>query len=63
MPRKIDHYHPELPTIRPRWTRPAPPHDPAYKVIFSPSGAFLGFAAPATSPASIEAEPTTTEME
>jgi hypothetical protein len=49
MARKIDHHHPELPTTRVRGTRPAAPHDPRNRMIFSPSGAFLGFAAPPAS--------------
>jgi hypothetical protein len=55
--------HPELLVTRTR--RPAAPHDPRNRMLFSPSGSFLGFAAPAspaTSPASTpEAEPQETE--
>jgi hypothetical protein len=65
MARAIDHAHPELPVTRTRWTRPAPPHDPRNRMLFSPSGEYLGFAAPAspaTSTASTpEAEPQETE--
>jgi hypothetical protein len=48
--------HPELSTTRTRWTRPAAPHDPANKMHFSPSGAFLGFAAALAPATSLETE-------
>jgi hypothetical protein len=46
--------HPPLPVPKLK-PKPAPtPHDPRNRMLFSPSGSFLGFAAPATSPASAE---------